>query len=441
MNPEYIKSHLKTAIDDVADNITVYSIHPNRDFTRTKKLPVNKLMLFLITEGSSSTKNELIDFFPFDDNLPSNSAFNQQRAKLMPEALQEVFYRFNSFTASFLRKSKYRFLAADGSTFSFFSKPCFASDEYFVSESHSAKGFYSMHLNALYDLENHIYTDALIQPVHQKDEFKAFAEMVDRCKPIPEIFYIFIGDRGYCSYNNIAHVIEKGQFFLFRAKDIHSKGILHKFAFPENESFDINITVTLKRSQAKKIGSIIGYNRFIDENSTFDYVEYGSLDTYTLSFRVVRFKISENTYESIITNLPKDDFPAEDIKQLYSKRWGIESSFRKLKYTIGLSNFHAYKPEYIKQEIWARLTAYNVTETVINNIVVEKREIKYEYKINFSVAVHICRIFLRSPSEKDSEYVTSQLQKELIPIRNDRQYPRLKTAHFRRPKYFIYRAS
>ena len=29
----------------------------------------------------------------------------------------------------------------------------------------------------------------------------------------------------------------------------------------------------------------------------------------------------------------------------------MESSFRKLKYTIGLSNFHAYKPEYIKQEI------------------------------------------------------------------------------------------
>ena len=33
------------------------------------------------------------------------------------------------------------------------------------------------------------------------------------------------------------------------------------------------------------------------------------------------------------------------------------------------------------------------------------------------------------------------LQKELIPIRNDRQYPRLKTAHFRKPRYFIYRAA
>lgn len=50
----------------------------------------------------------------------------------------------------------------------------------------------------------------------------------------------------------------------------------------------------------------------------------------------------------------------------------MESSFRKLKYTIGLSNFHAYKPEYIKQEIWARLLAYNITETMINHTVLEK---------------------------------------------------------------------
>ncbi|WP_243862391.1 transposase [Dorea formicigenerans] len=43
---------------------------------------------------------------------------------------------------------------------------------------------------------------------------------------------------------------------------------------------------------------------------------------------------------------------------MYNARWNIESSFRKLKYAIGLRYFHAYKPEYVKQEIWARLVAY-----------------------------------------------------------------------------------
>lgn len=138
-------------------------------------------------------------------------------------------------------------------------------------------------------------------------------------------------------------------------------------------------------------------------------------------FRIVRFPISESTYECIVTNLPRDAFSAARIKELYHARWGIESSFRKLKYTIGLSNFHSYKPQFIEQEIWAKLLAYNITETMINCTVVEKHDTKHEYK--------------------DQYDVTLLLQKELILIRNERQYPRLQTAHFRKPRYFIYRAA
>lgn len=34
-------------------------------------------------------------------------------------------------------------------------------------------------------------------------------------------------------------------------------------------------------------------------------------------------------------------------------RWGIETAFRELKYTIGITAFHAKKRELIKQEIYA----------------------------------------------------------------------------------------
>ena len=129
------------------------------------------------------------------------------------------------------------------------------------------------------------------------------------------------------------------------------------------------------------------------------------------------------------------------MKSLYFSRWSIETSFRKLKYTIGLTNFHAYKPEYIKQEIWAKLITYNITEILINHAVIEEKKTKYEYKVNFSVAAHICRIFLRMATGRGSIDVISLIKKELVPIRNDRQYARLKSAHFRKPRYFIYRAS
>ena len=439
---EKIKNLFSEAAGFVASNISQYSIHPEKDFTRNKKLPHHKLISFMVSCGSSSTKIELLDFFDLAVNAPTSSAFNQQRQKLRPEALEAVFHRFNNSLQDVEKTSRYRFFAADGSAFTFFSKPSFASQEYHVSEGHSAKGFYSMHLNAFYDLHKHTYSDALIQPVHCKDEFAAFCKMIDRHQTPDGTKDVFIGDRGFCSYNNMAHAVEKGQYFLFRTKDIHSKGLVKNFEFPQEDSFDIRVNVTLVRSQQKKIVIKDGfYKRYVDANATFDYLAYGSLDTYDLSFRIVRFPISEDTYECIVTNLPEDEFSMEQIKLIYFSRWSIEGSFRKLKYTIGLSNFHAYKPEYIKQEIWAKLIAYNITETLINHTVIKHGKTKHEYKVNFSVAAHICRFFLRLTTEKESIDVMNLLCKELIPIRNERQYPRLQTAHFRRPRYFIYRAS
>lgn len=441
MSHEHIKHLFSEAVSSVSANISDYVINPHKDLTRSKKLPVEKLLSFMVSCGSSSTKIELLDFFNLDADAPSASAFNQQRAKLKPEALEAVFRKFNALVQAEETAADHRFFAADGSTFTFFSKPDFASEEYFVSEGHSAKGFYSMHLNAFYDLQKHTYSDALLQPVHQKDEFKAFCEMVD-CHVTPlGTKDVFIGDRGYCSYNNMAHVAEKGQYFLFRSKDIHSKGLVKNFDLPDEDSFDIRVNVSLTRSNKKKILIKEGYyRRYVDKNATFDHLKHGSLDTYDLSFRVVRFPISETAHECIVTNLPEDRFPLEQIKLLYFTRWSVEGSFRKLKYTIGLSNFHAYKPEYIKQEIWAKLSAYNITETLINHTVIKHGKTKYDYKVNFSIAAHICRVFLRLTSEKDSIDVMSLLCRELIPIRNERQYPRLQTAHFRKPRYFIYRA-
>lgn len=442
MSHEKIKASFSEAVKYVSSNISQYTVNPDKDLTRVRKLGPQALLSFMVSCGSSSTKIELLDFFGLRSDAPSASAFNQQRAKLKPEALEAVFRQFNASVLSSEKPSDYRFLAADGSTFTFFSKPSFSPAEYFVSEGHSAKGFYSMHLNAFYDLQRHTYTDALIQPVHGKDEFRAFCDMVDRHCALSGTKDVFIGDRGYCSYNNMAHVLEKGQYFLFRAKDIHSKGLVGNFDFPDADSFDIQVNVTLVRSHKKKISVREGfYRRYVDANASFDYVPYGSLDTYDLTFRIVRFPISDGSYECIVTNLPPEEFPSERIKLLYDNRWAIEGSFRKLKYTIGLNNFHACKPEYIKQEIWAKLTAYNITEMLVTHTVIKQGNTKHEYKVNFSMAAHICRVFLRLTTEKDPVDVMSLLQKELIPIRNDRQYPRLQTAHFRKPRYFIYRAA
>lgn len=62
---------------------------------------------------------------------------------------------------------------------------------------------------------------------------------------------------------------------------------------------------------------------------------------YKLPFRIVRFKITDTTYETVVTNLGSIQFPVTELKKLYAMRWGIETSFRKLKYTVGLLHFHS----------------------------------------------------------------------------------------------------
>ena len=71
---------------------------------------------------------------------------------------------------------------------------------------------------------------------------------------------------------------------------------------------------------------------------------------------MVRLEVEEGKYETLVTNT---DYSVQELKNLYASRWGIETSFRDLKYSVGLVNFHAKKKEGILQEIFARFTNFN----------------------------------------------------------------------------------
>ncbi|MFA9376415.1 MAG: IS4/IS5 family transposase, partial [Lachnotalea sp.] len=58
-----IKTLFQSAVCQVSSNISQFTLHPEKDLIRNKKLPPDKLISFLVSEGSSSTKNELLDFF------------------------------------------------------------------------------------------------------------------------------------------------------------------------------------------------------------------------------------------------------------------------------------------------------------------------------------------------------------------------------------------
>ena len=109
----------------------------------------------------------------------------------------------------------------------------------------------------------------------------------------------------------------------------------------------------------------------LSPRSVFDFLDLekdGKQAVYPMKLRIVRFLLDTGEYECIVTNLKRDAFPPWRIKELYHLRWGIETSFRKLKYSVGLSCFHSKKAEYVEQEIYARVIMYNFCESITPHV-------------------------------------------------------------------------
>lgn len=435
--PEQVKSFLWSDIYEMSECPGRFAKNPNADFSRKRKLDFENLMHFLISMESGTTGHELLKYFDYDLNVPSNSAFYQQRKKLLLDVFQHLLLQFNSHFPFEKYKEKYQLTACDGSEFNIARNPD-DPDTFHPPSGKSTKGFNTLHTISLYDILNKRYLDCVIQPGRKKNEFRAVCELTDRYSygAVP----IFIADRGFASYNFFAHAMEKGIFFLVRAKDINVKRLLNLKALPGHLDTDAEIILTRTLSEKKrKHPERSEQYRYISSKVSFDFIEPESMAEYPMHLRIVRFEAAEGVYENIITNLPADEFPADEIKLLYHMRWDIETSFRDLKHTIGTANFHSKKVEYIEQEIWARLILFNFCAIITTHVVIEQKNTKHVYQVNFAMAMKICHRFIRLRKDESPPDVEGLIGSYTLPIRPGRAYAR--QHRFQLPASFCYRFS
>ena len=244
-----------------------------------------------------------------------------------------------------------------------------------------------------------------------------------------------MADSGYESFNTFAHLIRKGMYFVIRMKDINSNGILSSYDLPDSE-FDTHIRTTLTRRHTKEtLGNPNTYT-ILQPSTDFDFLDENCM-YYDIEFRIVRVRLDNGTYICIATNL-SEEFPLEEINKLYLMRWSEETSFRELKYTISLINWHSSKYDGILQEINAHMILYNFCELVTSHAMVKKsKNTKHAYKINFAIAVNICRAYLKHGGNETETMLL--IQKYLTPVRYNRKYP----IHLRpkRNRDFMYRVA
>ena len=120
-------------------------------------------------------------------------------------------------------------------------------------------------------------------------------------------------------------------------------------------------------------------------------------------------------------------------------RWGIETSFRDLKKTIGTVNLHSKKVETIELEILARMILFNFCSIITQHVVLKDHNRKHVYMINFAKAIKICHFFISVNSGIPPPYIEGQISMYIIPIRPSRVYA---CKHrFQAPVSFCYRFS
>jgi hypothetical protein len=434
LHHDFVKDLLLTSVSELESDPSKFAVNPGKDFTRKRKLGSNDLIRLLLTMEGDCLKEEIYRYFDYKVAAPTKSAFYKQRKKLLPNALRELLISFNDKLEMKLFRNKYQLIACDGSALEIFRNPN-DIDSFRPPNGQSKTGFNQIHINSFYSILDKRFTDLVIQPCRKTNEYEAFCSMVDASKQVPSIF---LGDRGYASYNCFAHVIENKQFFAIRGTDKRVAAMLG-YSLEGVKELDCHIDRILTRSHSKKKQlhpELADQYRFITGEVPFDYFSEHCPE-YHISLRIVRFKLSESSYENIVTNLPDLEFDWSCFKELYYLRWNEETAFRDIKHPLCLKAVHSKIYDYSIQEVWARAILYNFSSEITNHVEISTPGTKHIYQANFSQACKICRSFLRSRYKRVVFNIPGLIAQNTEPIRPGRTYAR--QPRFKKPLSLCYR--
>ena len=246
--PKFLRGMLLSMIREMGEHPDQYVRQPGRDFTRPRTLTFETVISLLLTMSENSIGKMLIGRFQNSGKTPSASAFVQQRQKLLPAALETLFHRFTALLRPEKTFCGCRLLAVDGSSLK--SAACPEDPASYRPGTPRQHGWNLWHMNALFDLENGIYTDLIVQKEHEKNECRALCQMAGRSRVSGKV--ILLAGRNYESCNNLAHLEKRNWNYLIRIRD-KARGIAYGMPLPDQLEFDIPLKLTLGRLTPRQL--------------------------------------------------------------------------------------------------------------------------------------------------------------------------------------------
>jgi len=357
------------------------------------------------------------------------SAYCKARGRLPDEFLDRIHGRIERFAEARVENHQLwrglRIKAIDGTSVKLMDTP--ENQIKYPQPSAQAKGcgFPVMGIVGVLDLARGTLSDFITCPFRQHD-IKGFYQLRGHFKAGD----LAVGDRAFCSYEMLA---------LLAAGGVHSVMRLHqrrdaKRDWKAGRRIDRNSRLVAWRKPAKKGATGLGSE------------EWDSLPT-TMELRYVRTEVpgrdgKPRTIYLVTTLLDGDDYPDEEVAEVYHQRWGIEVKIRDIKTTMKFEMLRVKTPAMAHRTVKMIQIAYNLIKArqaeAIRGEAISLEELGFKATLDlideclggFAGLQRHPRLLARS-----LEMFEQRLRERLLPLRPGRQEPRaVKT----RPKPYQY---
>lgn len=398
------------------DFLAKYRNSPS-DFTRDRKLPFQKLLLYFLNLNKRAYQDELDSFFKIldaleiDEHQVSKAALTKARKKLNHEAFITLNHHLNAlFHQSFKPNTWFGFnlLGIDGSTVQV-PKAEKVADHFGTWKPRVGDPCPMARISQLFDVSNKMTLDAIISP-------KATGERELALRHLgligPEDLLLL--DRGYPAFWLFKEILVKQAHFCARISNTKWTTVRKFYQSGCKEKI-----VSIKPSYPARIKCR----------------EMG-LDINPLKLRLLRVELDTGETEILITSLLNTvTYPHCEFANLYHCRWPVEEDYKVIKRRIEVENFSGKSVLSVYQDFHAKVFSKNLT-AVISFPLKEKIKQKnshrqYDYQLNFTQALSRMKdtvVLLFSEPLALIEYFIERLHQLFLtlvePIRPGRKYPR-----------------
>jgi hypothetical protein len=351
-----------------------------KDFSRTRKLPFEELVLCMLKLLRRNIQSEVSSFLnevqgSLKSSLKSitSSAFVQSRKKLKPD----LFFDLNNLIAKdyYLDNDEkvklykgHRVLSVDGSTINLPVTEELKKMYGTFNNQKQTNDVIVARVSVLYDALNELVLDGKLVPFSQgevalsKEHFK-YAQKGD----------LIIMDRAYPSFESAWLMQRHGIEFLFRCKHTFSNQIKSFYESGEQQAI-----LEIKAKQ----------------NKSFKELPY-KLES-TIKVRMLRIELKSGEIEILMASLLDTiKYPLKEFAQLYFERWKVETFYNRFKNIIGVENFSGISNLFIQQEFNCALYMSNMQTILMEEAQIEAdkkyENRKYHYKINSSLSLGFIR--------------------------------------------------